>query len=75
MRKNICVIAKMNEDGVISPLSFFWNGEQFAVQKVLERRKAASLKGGGTGIRFKCEINQKTHFMWLDGYTWFVEVD
>ena len=75
MRKNVCIIAQMNEEGLITPLTLIWSdGSNFTIDKVVDVRKKASLKGGGMGIRFTCKIKNQEKHIWLDGYTWFVEI-
>lgn len=75
MRKNVCVIAKMDENGFVTPLELIWeDGKRFEIDKVLDFRKKASLKGGGMGLRYTCKIKSHERFIWLDGYVWFVEI-
>lgn len=75
MRKNICVIAKIDENGKVTPLEIVWeDGTKYEIDRVLEINKCASTKGGGTGIRYKCRIKNQERFLWLDGYYFFVEV-
>lgn len=75
MRKNICVIAKLDENATVTPLKILWeDGRTFEIDRVLEIRKCASTKGGGMGMRYKCRINGQERFLWLDGYYFFVEV-
>ena len=75
MRKNINVIAKMDEFGNITPLSILWSESlTFQIDKVLDIRKKASLKGGGMGTRYTCRIKGIERFLWLDEYIWFVEL-
>ena len=75
MRKNIAMIVKMDESGFVTPLTLIWsNGKKYEIDKVLDIRKKASLKGGGMGIRYTCRIKTQERFVWLDEYTWFVEV-
>lgn len=75
MRKNICVIAKMRENGIVIPLSIVWDdGQIFEIDKVLDARKKASTKGGGKGLRYTCRIKNQERFLWLDEYFWFIEV-
>lgn len=75
MRKNITVIAKMQENGVIIPLSIHWqDGQIFEIDRVLDIRKKASTKGGGKGLRYTCKILNQERFLWLDDYVWFVEI-
>lgn len=75
MRKNITVIAKMNEYGNVTPLQIIWSdGRIFEIDKILDVRKKASTKGGGKGLRYTCRILGQERFLWLDEYFWFVEI-
>ena len=75
MRKNITVIAKMNSEGVVSPLKIIWDdGKVFEIDKILDIRKKASTKGGGKGLRYTIQIANHERYIWLDDYFWFVEV-
>ena len=69
------MIAKMQDDGKIIPLTILWeNGKTFNIDKVLDIRKKASTKGGGKGLRYTCKILGQERFLWLDDNIWFVEV-
>ena len=76
---NLCkvivdVILKHSKEGIITPLMIIWeDGRKFHVDKVLDIRRAASLKAGGYGIRYTCRICNKTTYLWLDHNIWFVE--
>ena len=75
MRKNICVVAKMHENGKVIPLSIIWDdGRIFEIDKVIDIRKKASTKGGGKGLRYTCRIKKQERYLWLDEYFWFVEI-
>ena len=75
MRKNVTMIAKMDEYGFVTPLTLVWeNGKHYEIDKVVDIRKKASLKGGGMGQRYTCIIKNQEKFIWLDEYTWFVEI-
>ena len=75
MRKNINVIVKMDEFGNITPLTILWsNTLTLQIDKIIDIRKKASLKGGGMGVRYTCRIKGHERFLWLDEYTWFVEI-
>ncbi len=75
MRKNISVIAKMQDDGTITPLTILWSDEiTLQIDRVLDIRKKASTRGGGKGLRYTCRIKGQERYLWLDDYIWFVEV-
>lgn len=70
----VCVRAYFNKEGMISPDIVIWDdGRQFAVERVTEIRPAASLKGGGCGVRYTCRIRGRETYLFLDGSKWFVE--
>ena len=74
-RVDVDVDAHFTKEGEIYPISFTWeDGRKFAVDKVLEKKKAASLKVGGQGMRYTCRVMGKEIYMFLeDGCKWFVE--
>ena len=75
MVKYVTVIAKMTTQNTIIPLSIIWeDGREFNVDKVLDVRPKASTKGGGMGIRYTVRILNQEKYLFLDKYTWFVEI-
>lgn len=59
---------------MIEPLSMSWNDNEYEISRVLDIRRAASFKAGGTGLRYTVEINRKQRYIWLEeGERWFVE--
>ena len=70
----VTVVAKFDPDGKLIPLSVEWeDGRVFAVDKVLDIRRAASLKAGGSGIRYTVMICRKETYLFLEEDRWFVE--
>ena len=70
----VAVLAKFDEAGAVIPLKIKWeDGRVFCVDKVEDKRRTASLKGGGTGERFTIRIEGKKTHLWRDGDNWFVE--
>lgn len=68
------VIARFDKEGKITPLTVVWeDGRRFEIDRVLEARRAASLKAGGIGIRYTCMIGGKSAYLWYEGPCWFVE--
>ncbi|MGE5612998.1 MAG: hypothetical protein ACM3XR_01180 [Bacillota bacterium] len=68
------VIAKFTRDGNKIPLSIKWkDGRSFEIDKVTDIRRAASLKAGGHGIRYRCRICGKETYLWLEDDKWFVD--
>ena len=73
--KNYVVVkAQFDPLGNILPLSLTWrNGIEYEVDRVLDVRKAASLKAGGIGTRYIVRIRNKERLLWLEENRWFVE--
>mgnify|MGYP006894361119 FL=1 len=69
------VEAKFNKEGQIRPMSFVWvNGHKYEIDKVLDVRRAASLKAGGQGIRYTCKVLNKHIYLFQDEKNkWFIE--
>ena len=68
------VIAKFTKDGAKIPLVIKWeDGRKFSIDKVTDIRRAASLKAGGQGIRYRCRISGRETYLWLEEDKWFVE--
>lgn len=68
------VTARFDIDGRIHPLSIRWeNGKTYEIDRVLDVRRAASLKAGGVGIRYLCRILDKERFLFYENPKWFVE--
>ena len=72
----VTVFAKFAPDGKITPLRMVWtDGRRYEIDRVLDVRRAASLKVGGTGIRYTVRILGQERFLYLDDNRWFVEGD
>lgn len=68
------VISRTDEDGRVTPVSIVWeDGRTFPVERVLDARQAASLKVGGTGMRYLVQIGSRETFLFYEGPRWFVE--
>lgn len=68
------VIAEFDTDGTITPLSIQWeNGTVYNIDKVTDARRRASLRAGGTGIRYTCIIRRQERYLYFEDPKWFVE--
>ncbi len=68
------VAAMFDINGNIVPMYLKWeDGALYYVDRVLDVRRAASLKAGGTGIRYTCRIAGKERYLFLEEDKWFVE--
>ena len=64
MKINLKVHAEFDIDGSIRPTSIVWeDGRVFAIDRILDIRRAASLKAGGMGMRYTCRICGKVVFL------------
>ena len=68
------VTARFNTEGRITPLSLVWeDGTLFEIDKVLDSRRAASLKAGGIGLRYSVQIGKRQSYLYYKEPRWFVE--
>lgn len=68
------VAAAFDTEGNIIPMYIKWEDEStYYIDRVLDVRPAASLKAGGSGIRYTCRIMGKETYLFLEQNRWFVE--
>ena len=68
------VLSRTDGDGRITPVSIIWDdGRTFDIDKILDRRHAASLKVGGTGVRYLIRVGNTTTYLFHEDPRWFVE--
>ena len=68
------VTARFNTEGRITPLSLLWeDGTVYEIDRVLDVRRAASLKAGGMGIRSTVRISGRHSYLCYEEPRWFVE--
>ena len=69
------VTAEFTTDGRLLPKSFVWkDGRVYEIQRVTDVRRAASLKAGGSGMRYTCIVNgRESHLFYEDNNMWFME--
>ena len=73
-KRYVDVFARFDTDGRIIPIKINWyDGTVLFVDKVVDIRRAASLKAGGAGIRYTCRINNQETYLFLEENKWFVE--
>lgn len=74
-KKYIDVNAVFHADGRIDPKAIIWeDGRKFEIDKILDIRRAASLKAGGCGIRYICMAHGKQVTLFLEEDRWFIEM-
>ena len=68
------VTAVFYPDGRLHPVSFIWeDGQSYAIDKVLGVIRAASLKAGGTGMRYTCMVHGRETCLFYEEDRWFME--
>ncbi len=68
------ITAEHDENGQVRPLVMTWpDGRKFEIDRILDVRQAASLKGGGVGMRYTCRICGKQVNLFDDEGRWFIE--
>lgn len=68
------VAALFHSDGTLEPLWVRWeDGRVYEVDRVLQIRRAASVKAGGIGLCYDCRICGKVvELFYEENYHWFV---
>ncbi|HHX38203.1 MAG TPA: hypothetical protein GX717_09525 [Clostridiaceae bacterium] len=68
------VKARFDTEGQIIPMSITWeDGREYEIDHILNVQRAASLKAGGTGIRYCVRIGRTQTYLFLEENKWFVE--
>lgn len=68
------VTARHLADGTVLPISIKWeDGTTYVIEKVLNKRRAESLKVGGFGMRYLVRVKGRDTFLYYEGPRWFVE--
>lgn len=69
------VMAEFTKDGDLIPKSLKWTDDVwYEIDRVIDIRRAASLKAGGAGMRYTCIIGgQKRYLFNEDNNMWFME--
>lgn len=74
MKVYVGVDVAVDAYGKLHPRCVHWeDGRRFEIQSVLDERRAASLKAGGSGVRYTCLINGRTTFLFFEDPRWFVD--
>lgn len=71
----VTVTAEFSTEGVLLPKSFIWeDGREYRIDRVKDKRRAASTKAGGVGERYTCLVESKEVFLYYeDNNMWFME--
>ena len=70
----IKVEAQFSPDGRLIPVAFWWeNGRRYCIDRVTDVCRAASLKAGGTGMRYNCTVLGRQVYLFFEEDRWFME--
>lgn len=68
------VLVEVSPEGQMKPIEITWeDGRKFSIDRVIDVRRAASLKAGGQGMRFTCLIRGKETYLFKEEERWFME--
>lgn len=74
MKVYVEVDAVFDTEGNIKPTALKWeDGRVYHIEKILEMKRAVSMKAGGQGIRYLCRIHGRERYLYYDEPRWFVE--
>ena len=75
MRRRVYVevTARFDTEGNIRPLSLKFDDILYEIDRVLDVRRAASLKAGGMGMRYTIRVGQNETYLYFEEPRWFVE--
>ena len=70
----ISVTVLYYDSGGFIPIAIIWEDDrEYWINKVIDIRRAASLKAGGTGIRYTCRMEGKEVYLFFEDDRWFME--
>ncbi len=69
------VLVKFSKEGQLLPQSITWeDGRKCEVDNIKDVRHVSSLKAGGSGMRYTCQIGDQEKYLYYEGNNmWFVE--
>ncbi len=74
MKINLEVNADFDLNGNIRPRTITWeDGRVFEIDRIMDVRRAASMKAGGVGMRYICRIRGKEVRLFNEEGHWFME--
>ncbi len=80
MKNYINVLALYTAEGDVYPKYIIWiDGRKYQIERILDRRRAASLKSGGFGMRYRVVVSGQIRNLFFEdipeGQRWFIEED
>ena len=73
-KKYVPVIVRFDEEGKLRPLTIeFDEAHKYAIDEVLDVRRAACQSVGGVGERYHIRVKGQERYLWFEKGKWFVE--
>ena len=74
MKQYVDVICVHYKNGRVWPVCILWeDGMKYPIDEIRDVRPAASLKNGGSGLRYTCRFGASWRHLFLDDDKWFIE--
>ena len=74
MKQSVAVVALHGKSGEVTPLFVVGdNRVKYAVDRIIRKQRAASLKSGGQGIRYTVRIRNQLRYLYYENPGWFIE--
>jgi hypothetical protein len=68
------VAATFSPDGKLQPVAFWWEDQRrYTIDRIVGVCRVASLKAGGTGVRYTCMVHGHETNLFFEEDRWFIE--
>lgn len=75
MKEYVTVELMMDTAGKMHPRAVILeDGRRYEISHVSDARRAASLKAGGTGMRYQVTIGRRETYLYYEDPRWFVDL-
>ena len=75
MKEYVAVELMTDAAGKMHPRSIILeDGRRYEISHVSDVRRAASLKAGGTGLRYQVTIGRRETYLYFEDPQWFVDL-
>ncbi len=74
VKRYVGVVAYFFRDGTIKPTAIdLGDGRLYKIKRITETVRAASLKSGGVGMRYRCSVGGIEVYLYYEDPCWFCE--
>lgn len=71
-KRYVDVVALIDKHAEITPLFLVFDSKKYTIERVLQIKKASSIVGG-SGILYRCRIQNQERNLFLERNRWFIE--